>query len=160
MKLILSILFCSFFFLTPTLPELREQFQKSANNKEITQQFYRSLEDYSGNNSTILAYKGASSIMYSRYFGNKEKKTELLKNGAKLIDNAVNKEPKNAEIRLIRFVIQENLPKFMKYNTHIAEDRKTLISLYPSQNAEVRKMIKHYSKVSKSMTNADKEKLN
>ena len=73
------------------------------------------LKNYSGNNQTILAYKGAALALQSKYVGTKESKRENFTKGVGLIENAIKQEPNNLELRIIRLSIQENTPKMMKY---------------------------------------------
>ena len=101
MKTFLGLLFSLMFFSSPNLAEVRILFENAANNKINTQKLYTELDDYNPKNQTILAYKGASKMLYARYNGNKESKRKLLIDGSNLVDNAVKSEPKNLEIRLV-----------------------------------------------------------
>ena len=160
MKFFLSLLLVSFFYVAPNLVDVRTMFEKAANNKENTQKLYQELEDYQQKNQTILAYKGASEMLYSRYNGNKEIKKKLLTNGSNLIENSIKSDPKNIEIRLIRFILQENLPKAIHYNKNFVEDRQLIVNQYKNQTKEVKSLIKKYSKQSKTFTAKDKANFN
>lgn len=158
MKTFLGLLFSLMFFSSPNLADVRSFFENAANNKANTQKLYLELADYNQKNQTILAYKGASKMLYARYNGNKESKRKLLIDGSNLVDNAVKSEPKNLEIRLVRFILQENMPKAVAYNKNLAEDRKMIVEQYSNQTAEVKNLIKKYSQVSKTFTTSDKSK--
>lgn len=160
MKTLLSIFFSVLFFFGLTLSELRTDFEnasKSANNVSI---LHDKLNDYSGNNQTIIAYKGASKILKARYIKNKETKKKYFTEGAVLINNSIKKEPKNVENHLIRLVIQENIPKFIKYNQNIQEDKTFIVENYNSAPKEVQVLVKAYAKKYNTFTAQQLRKLN
>ncbi|OFM83277.1 hypothetical protein [Weeksella sp. HMSC059D05] len=160
MKLFLGFLLVTFIFFGSTLSEVRKKFEQASKSKEETISFYNALHSYKGKDATMLAYQGASEMLYSRYFGAKETRKKLLISGSSKIDAAIQSEPSNAEIRLIRFIIQENLPKVIAYNRNLTEDKKSILNLYSQQTKEVKILIKKYSQHSKGFTASEKEKFN
>ncbi len=58
------------------------------------------------------------------------KKMSYFNEGKAKLENAVKADPKNLEIRLMRLITQENAPRILGYNQHIAEDRNFLIREY------------------------------
>ena len=78
MKFIIAFVATISLFFGLTLPELRNDFEKASKSSANTSAFYDKLEDYSGNNQTILAYKGASKIMKAKIIKNKETKKKDL----------------------------------------------------------------------------------
>lgn len=160
MKTLLLLFFSVLFFFGITLSELRTDFEnasKSANNVTI---LYNKLNDYSGENQTIIAYKGASKILKARYIKDKETKKQYFRDGAILINNAVKKDSKDVENRLIRLIIQENIPKFIKYNQNIQEDKAFIVDNYNSAPKEVQILVKSYAKKYNTFTAQQLKKLN
>ena len=148
------------FFFGLTLPELRTDFEnasKSSNNVSI---LYNKLDDYSGDNQTIIAYKGASKIMKARYIKDKETKKQYFTDGATLINNSIKKDSKDVENRLIRLIVQENIPKFIKYNQNIQEDKTFIVENYSSASKEVKTLVKSYAKKYNTFTAQQLKKLN
>ena len=160
MKLFLGLLLGVFFFFGPSLSEVRKNFEHASKSKEKASSFYNDLKSYQGNEATMSAYQGASEMLYSRYFGSKEAKKKLLISGSTKIDAAIKSEPKNVEIRLIRFILQENLPKAIAYNKNLIEDKKSIITLYSQQPKEVKVLVQKYSQQAKSFTATEKAKFN
>lgn len=93
---------------------------------------YNKLDDYTGNNQTIVAYKGASVILKARFVKDKATKKKYFTDGATLINDAVKNDSKDVENRLIRLIIQENIPKFIKYNQNIQQDKQFIVDNYNS----------------------------
>ncbi|WP_291120984.1 hypothetical protein [Empedobacter sp. UBA7248] len=160
MKTLLSIFLSVSFFFGLTLPELRIDFEnasKSSNNVSI---LYNKLDDYSGDNQTIIAYKGASKILKARYIKDKETKKQYFTDGATLINNSIKKDSKDVENRLIRLIVQENIPKFIKYNQNIQEDKAFIVENYSSAPKEVKTLVKSYAKKYNTFTAQQLKKLN
>ncbi|HAR73594.1 MAG TPA: hypothetical protein DCR77_09370 [Flavobacteriaceae bacterium] len=160
MKTLLSIFLSVSFFFGLTLPELRIDFEnasKSSNNVSI---LYNKLDDYSGDNQTIIAYKGASKILKARYIKDKETKKQYFTDGATLINNSIKKDSKDVENRLIRLIVQENIPKFIKYNQNIQEDKTFIVENYSSAPKEVKTLVKSYAKKYNTFTAQQLKKLN
>ena len=134
-----------------------ENASKSSNNVSI---LYNKLDDYSGDNQTIIAYKGASKIMKARYIKDKETKKQYFTDGATLINNSIKKDSKDVENRLIRLIIQENIPKFIKYNQNIQEDKTFIVENYSSASKEVKTLVKSYAKKYNTFTAQQLKKLN
>lgn len=143
------------------LATVRSNFEKSEDSKENTAIFYNSLKGYNTNNNTINAYKGASSALQARYAGDRKAKKELFVSGAKEIEAAIAKEPKNIELRYIRLIIQENTPKILKYKSNLTEDKQMIMTNFDQQSKEVKEAIKRYAtKKSTLFTAAELRKLN
>ena len=67
-------------------------------------------------------YTGAMILMKSRYIKGPFSKLKYFKQGKKILDNDINKNPEVIEIRYIRFLMQKQIPKFLGYNKNIEED--------------------------------------
>ena len=73
------------------------------------------------------------------------KKMSYFNEGKKNLDNAIIKDPKNAEIRLLRLITQEKAPKLLGYTKNISEDKKVITSEYKKIEDEALKLyIKNY----------------
>jgi len=159
MKTLLFLFLSVIAFQNVTLSEARKAYATANANKQNALNFYNELKNYSGNNQTILAYKGAALALQSKYVGTKESKKENFTKGVGYIENAIKAEPNNIEIRMIRLSVQENIPKMLKYKMNINEDKNSILKSYNSQNTEIKQLIKSYSKSSKSFTVIEKNQL-
>lgn len=70
----------------------------------------------------MMAYHGASLAMLADFGFNPVKKMEQFNTGSELITKAIELDPKNVEIRLIRLSIQMEAPDFLGFNCCIDED--------------------------------------
>ena len=110
--------------LNPTA--LRRHYQKSATDKTAGEAFYNLLADYAGTDALVLGYKGASLAIRARDASMFSKLT-YVQDAAKAFDQAVDLDPKNPEIRFLRFSIESNLPPFLGMSKHVDEDKALLL---------------------------------
>lgn len=143
-----------------SLTEIRNDFESASKSEKNTTSFYKKLNAYTGGNQTILAYKGASKIMIAKFIKDKEKRKNHFKEGAQLIDNAISYDSKNLENYLIRLIIQENIPKFIKYNQNIEQDKLFIVENFAFANKEVQVLVKNYAKKYHTFTPQQLKKLN
>ena len=146
MKFLLSILFGFSFFFQLSLSELRSDFENASKSSKNISILYNKLDGYSGDNQTIVAYKGASKILKARYLKDKATKKKYFSDGASLINDAVKSDAKSVENRLVRLIIQENIPKFIKYNQNIQQDKNFIVENFNSAPKEVQNLVKSYAK--------------
>ena len=103
------------------------------------------------------AYKGASIMMYAKY--SVKNVRELLKEGKEWVEEALNKEPENIEIRLVRLSLQEHLPKIVPYHKNIDEDKKVILDSFYSQSKLLQKYLQDYIQSSKSFSPEEKKRI-
>lgn len=125
--------------------DIRLLYKDATKSQEQAEAFYKPLEGVSKSDKPVLvAYKGSGLALLARY----EKLTARapkIKEAVQWIEQAVAKEPENAEIRLIRLSVQEHLPKFLKYNDDIEADKQFLQDALPNIKDEgLRMMIDGY----------------
>ena len=68
--------------------------------------------------------------------------------GKKALDEAVNKEPNNLEIRFMRYISQEQTPAFLGYNKYLKSDKAFILAEYrKSKDEDLTKRIKMHLKL-------------
>lgn len=127
------------------LDSLRLLYRDATKSQEQAQAFYGPVAAVTKSDTPVLkAYKGAGLMLLARYEKLAARGTKV-KEAVPWIEQAVAAAPNNAEIRLIRLSVQEHLPKFLKYNSDIEDDRKFIQQALPSvDDAGLRAMINGY----------------
>ena len=97
------------------------------------------------------AYIGALTMKQSQFMSTPKDKVSVFKEGRLLLEKAIEKDPKNGEYRFLRFAIQENVPKILKYNGDIETDKEMIFRTYKSMDPTLKKVIKEYSKQSANL---------
>lgn len=157
MKLFFTLFFFLNTFSTPELSEIRKMYPKVAVSENSIKAFQDKLSDVNlESNKVLVAYKGASIVMFTKYIKKMPEKKQNFKEGVKWIESAVKSKPDNIEIRMIRLGVQENTPKIAKYNTNISEDKKFIIAHYNEESGSFKEYIKNFILTSKSFSEAEK----
>lgn len=121
-----ALLIAEIFFLTSfnvnVLDEVRANYNKFVSNKELCEKMILELTKTKNNSATHLAYLGGLQAIWANHVFNPISKLNTFKEGKKNIEQAINKEPENAELRFIRLSIQKNTPFFLRYKSNILDD--------------------------------------
>ncbi|MBB1149264.1 MULTISPECIES: hypothetical protein [unclassified Myroides] len=149
--------FISFFQVSTT--DLSKSFQQASLSAEQAQAFYEKVLTIKTTDESASLYKGAALVTLAKFEKKIKVKKELVKEGALLIEAAIEREPTNVEFRLVRLIIQENTPKIVGYYKNIDSDKKLIIKQYDQQSTAVKKWIKTYAEQSKAFTAEERNKL-
>lgn len=161
MKLLLSICLFLSFSNIPEIADIRKLYPTVVISEINAKEFASKLANIEKeNNKTLVAYKGASIVIMSRFKKEISEKSKNFKEGAKMIEFAMESEPNNIEIRLIRLSIQEKAPKIVNYNKNKKEDKVFLLDHYNEQSGNLKAYIKDFILQSKSFSTAEKQTIN
>ena len=58
------------------------------------------------------------------------KKISYFNQGKKMLETAVEDDSTNIDLRLMRLIAQENIPRILGYHQHVDEDRKLILKGY------------------------------
>lgn len=96
-------------------------------------------------------YKGFLAVgkfLMANHAFNPLKKMSYFNEGKKNLETAINDDPKNLELRLMRLITQEKIPKILNYHQKIVEDRNFLTKEYHNTSDQNLKLfIKEYLKI-------------
>jgi hypothetical protein len=159
--LFLFTLFISIVVFTPKVSEIRADYSRSNGNKELIVKLHSVLSSVEKkDNKVLVAYKGAVLTAMAKYAKGKKDKKDFFKEGAELLEYAVEAQPNDIEIRTIRLSIQENAPKFLRYNSDIDNDKAFILNNFKSTSSlEVREFVKSYVSQSEGFTTDEKKLL-
>lgn len=159
MKLLFSTLISFvFFFQGVTLDTVRKNYTGANTSAQNVENFVNLVAKTSSSDPVFAGYKAAGTIMQAKFQKGVTRKNSLY-NGVLNLETVINKNPNLVELRLIRLSIQENLPKFIRYNKNISSDKAFIIKNYAAQNSSLKAYIKQFAEQSKSMTAANKAQL-
>lgn len=140
------------------LTEIRKIYPNVLKSESNVKEFTAKLKDITfDSDKTLIAYKGASITLNSRYIKGLGKRMQTFKEGVKWIEFAIEKEPKNIEARLVRLSVQENVPPITGYKKNIKEDVAYLLSHYKEQPSALKEYLIDYMKQSKSFSDVEKQ---
>lgn len=108
-----------------TLSECREIFFRIDTEKEV-ETLIRLSKPISERQPAAMAYQGAAKAMQADYALNPYKKWSCFNDGKDLIEEAVKRDSKNAEIRFLRLGVQLFTPAFLGYDENIEDDTQII----------------------------------
>ncbi len=109
-------------FDTTVLDVVRANYGNAVSDKKLCQQMMAELAQTKNNSATHLAYLGALQTIWARHVLSPVSKLNTFKEGKRNIEQAIQKEPENAELRFIRLSVQKNAPSFLGYKSNVKED--------------------------------------
>ncbi|WP_294202501.1 hypothetical protein [Chryseobacterium sp. sg2396] len=157
MKFIFSLITAFVLFFQSNLESLRESYAKANASNANTESFINMAEKASGSEPVIQGYKAAAQIMEAKI--TKSNRKALVKSGATSLEAVIKSNPNNAELRVIRMSVQENIPKIVGYRGSLKDDKTFLLDHYSKQNAALKNYIKRFAAQSKTFTPAEKATL-
>ncbi len=159
MKLLFVFLLSIFSFFQTDLEALRNSYSKANLSNENAKNFIEIAEKKTSSDVVTSAYRAASKILEAKITSGIGKKKALVKTGANSLEEIIKNNPNNAELRVIRMSVQENVPKIVGYYKNLKEDKAFLISNYSEQNSELKHYIKDFANQSKTFSDTDKASL-
>lgn len=106
---------------------LRRHYELAAADKAAGEKFYQLLADYQDRDALVLAYKGAAEAIRARD-ASMFNKLAYVQEAARTFEQAVGLDPRNPEIRFLRFSVESNLPAFLGLSKHVDEDKELLLN--------------------------------
>ncbi len=101
------------------------------------------------------AYKGALMMKKSHFIKKPKDKIAVFNEGKKLLEKEIQTFPNNTEFRFLRFIVQENAPKIVKYNKAIEKDKAQIIDKYDTLPHSLKQHIYNYAKHSKLLKESE-----
>ena len=150
MKLIFSFLPAFFLFFQSGLESLRNSYAIANSSDANTEAFINIAEKQSGSDAVTSGYKAAAKIMEAKIA--KSNRKALVKSGATNLEAIIKSNPNNAELRVIRMSVQENIPKIVGYRGSLKDDKVFILNNYSKQNTTLKNYIKRFAAQSKTIT--------
>jgi hypothetical protein len=131
MKLLIQILLLlqvNLSFSEIDINSLKKQFFNAINNADNTEKLYNILLKENTDKKPILkAYLGGVLALKAKHNSNPYYKLLYLKQGMKLMEEAIKKDENNVEIRFLRFSIGVKTPAMLGYSAHVVEDKNIIV---------------------------------
>ncbi|WP_420317626.1 hypothetical protein [Ekhidna sp.] len=146
MKHLISFIFLAFCLSVSAqnLADVRAEFHSVVLNPDDSRDFHNYLKDYDNPDATIRAYQAVSEALLAQVVWNPFNKLKQVMMYDKQIEEAVDSDPTNIEIRFLRLAIEYNLPSFLGMSTHINDDTQVIIQNMSSMSSM--QLDKSYSK--------------
>ena len=130
MKNIISFIFfiCTNYCFSQNIEDIRNIYFTQEVSINKCDSIKKTLQLIKNKNNTLHAYSGANSLLYSKVSSNIFEKFSYFEKGKTIIQQAIDKEPNNIEIKFLRYINQLNTPWFLNYKKNINEDYNFITS--------------------------------
>lgn len=111
--------------------KIRRLFYFSIESKDTLKIFEKQLKEFQNkvDKNFFLAYNGAYLTLVAKHAINPYTKYFRLKDGLKLISNAIQNQPESLEFRFLRLSVLNYLPSFLGYDDLFFDDYEKIIEL-------------------------------
>ena len=147
---IVFLMLFSVFGFSQSLKEFRALLQKGESSEVYSKTVLeKSKKEFEQTNKPIYeAFYVVGHFFMAKHDGNPLSKYSNFNKGKKLLENAVKRDPKNLEIRFMRYICQEKTPKFLGYNKDLEADKKFVLTEYKNcADEDLVSFIKKYFKI-------------
>lgn len=109
------------------LPELRNEYLAASKAQNAAKDFYAKMEKYTGREPVVLGYRAASEAMMAKYAWNPYFKMKHLNTALGLFEEAIALSKENPEIRFLRFIVEDHVPRYLNMSKNLEEDKAIII---------------------------------
>ena len=126
--------------------QLRKEFNLAIEDGKKANSLFEILSQLKPANNTLqYAYLGATEALLAKHSFNPLSKLSYVNNALAKLNKAVALSDKNIEIRYMRFSVEANMPAYLGYSKHVADDKIILIqglknALITKDNSEMYKV--------------------
>lgn len=134
MKKVLLILMMSFvteeMSANDSLKErIRNLYRKAAVEEESCRKLIESIpSQLAQTDATLTGYKASGMMIMAKHLVNPFARLMTFSDGKKLLEQVIQSNRKNVELRFLRFSIQTHVPAFLNYDENIEEDKLILLA--------------------------------
>ena len=110
-----------------SLPVLQHLYAEAALHEAAAHRMLALVRSYHGTDAAILGYRAAAEAVQARYHWGPLAKLRAVREAQRQFTRAVATDPHNVEVRFLRFTIETNVPAYLGYSQHLAEDRALIM---------------------------------
>ncbi|MEZ4958194.1 MAG: hypothetical protein R2830_00105 [Saprospiraceae bacterium] len=140
------------------LQEFRQKLKLAAEDEKICNDLYAKAGTIQHPKPLLKGYIGAVTIARSKHVSLFDK-LSTFKKGAAILEEAVTAAPNETELRLLRLTLQHNLPGFLGYKDHIADDKEFILANFSNTPPALQGKIADYVNTSGRFTDQEKQRL-
>ncbi|PSR52220.1 hypothetical protein AHMF7605_01130 [Adhaeribacter arboris] len=165
--LLTGLLFYQFFFQTEFTykpAELRKVYFQAAKDKNAYEQLAQQLAQYKGNDVLIQGFQAGIEGVGAKYASGLYAKLKHVRSSARAFEEVIKKDPRNPEVRFLRYTIEYHVPRYLLMSGHLQDDKKVIFSsllTYPrsGMDADAFKIMREYFLRGDHSTNDEKKQL-
>ncbi len=100
--------------------------------------YYNGVSNANESNAVFKAYKGVATAMYAEVVSGVDEKFSYFGKGKQLIEDAIQADFWNPEIRFLRYSVQAEVPWIVNYSSNLNEDANIILNALKSNQIDFR----------------------
>lgn len=100
--------------------------ERAHNQIEYCETFYNLMLEHKDDDSTASGYYALASMMLAKKYKNPFTKLSYFNKGKTLLEDAIENDKGNIELRFLRFAVQNEVPPILLYFNNMEEDKEML----------------------------------
>ncbi|MFD2598874.1 hypothetical protein ACFSQ3_07900 [Sphingobacterium corticis] len=143
-SIILLLQVCLCYAQKVDLSGIRQNFNKGVKNKELCEKYHEQLQK--GAKSPVeKGYKAAFHMFMAKHTSNPFKKMSYFKDAKSMLEEVIEDNPQNVELRFIRLCIQYYSPKYLGYHSEVEQDKEYVMNnLHKMTDKQTKQLIYDY----------------
>ncbi|MCL7987193.1 hypothetical protein M8998_04470 [Sphingobacterium sp. lm-10] len=123
---------------------VRKNFNQGVKNKELCERYHDQLQE--GARTPIeKGYKAAFHMFMAKHTSNPIKKMSYFKNAKNMLEDVIEANPQEVELRFIRLCIQYYSPKYLGYHSDVEKDKTFVMNnLHKMSDKQAKQLIFNY----------------
>lgn len=113
---------------------LKTDMVKAVDDSKLTNSLFTKLNKLPNKTPLVIGYTGTLEALKAKHSWNPYNKIKYVSRSLKTLQNAINLDGENMEIRFMRFSIEHFTPSFLGFSKDLDIDRKEIIKHYQNKN--------------------------
>ncbi|RNI29287.1 hypothetical protein [Rufibacter latericius] len=106
---------------------LLNYYQTAAKDEEIAEKFITLMNKYQGKDPLKLGYKAVSHAIMAKHVWSPYAKLKYLRQSSQFFEQAVALDKQDAEVRFLRFSIENYIPRYLNMSSHLEDDKRVFM---------------------------------
>lgn len=122
-----------------SISNLRDLYPKASAKEEVGRKFYDKMATYKGTNPVVLGYQAVSEAVMAKFAWSPYQKLRHIRNSGKIFQQALASDPRNPEVRFLRYTVEYSVPRYLKMSENLAQDRDIVVDhllRYPNSKVD------------------------
>lgn len=140
-----------------SLTQVRSTYRLAVENSDEADKLV-SITEKQKSDAVLRAYYGTGLALQAKHAWSPGTKLSKAGSASDELNAAAKSSPNNLEIRFLRFSFEANAPSFLGYSTHLAEDKKFILS-HTDTSHPIWDIMRVFLKSTDQLTEAEKKKI-
>ncbi|WP_166334204.1 hypothetical protein [Sphingobacterium chungjuense] len=133
----------------------RKNFNQGVKNKDLCEKYHEHLQE-TARTPVEKGYEAAFHMFMAKHTANPIKKMSYFKNAKSMLEDLIEANPQEVELRFIRLCIQYYSPKYLGYHSEVENDKTFVMNnLHKMSDKHAKQLIYNYLDGAKMYTDSE-----